>query len=183
MSSRGGAATRLRNVHVSPRSTWRTHLERAATFGSRAQVGTVFRPWLDALWEDHGDAAELAGQVVVGDLNAYPDYEWPFDALTLDGEIAEAVGGPCTAVRETAPKTRGSAFVDAWLAARPGEPGSTFPNPETMDLDPARPDRIMVRGGLEVAGAWVLGCDTVENANGHSPSDHRIVVADLRYGD
>ena len=58
--------------------------------------------------------------------------------------------------------------------------GATFPNPETMNLDAARPDRVLARGlGLRPRAAAVLGCDLVEGAKGHAPSDHRLLVVDL----
>ena len=97
-------------------------------------VSTILRPWLDALW----GREEALGQVLVGDLNTYPDYEWPLDALTLEPEILSLVGGPCAA---DAPLVlEGPPFVDAWARTRPLDSGATFPNPETMNLDVARPD-------------------------------------------
>jgi len=49
-----------------------------------------------------------------------------------------------------------------------------------MDLDPARPDRVLVRSTkLRADRAWVLGCDEVPGAKGHRPSDHRVLVVDL----
>ena len=137
-------------------------------------VSTILRPWLDALW----GREEALGQVVVGDLNTYPDYEWPLDALTLEPEILRLVGGPCAA---DAPLVlEGPPFVDAWARTRPLDAGATFPNPETMNLDAARPDRVLARGlGLRPRAAAVLGCDFVEGAKGHAPSDHRLLVVDL----
>jgi endonuclease/exonuclease/phosphatase family metal-dependent hydrolase len=137
-------------------------------------VSTILRPWLDALW----GREEALGQVLVGDLNTYPDYEWPLDALTLEPEILRLVGGPCAA---DAPLVlEGPPFVDAWARTRPLDSGATFPNPETMNLDVARPDRVLARGlGLRPRAAAVLGCDLVEGAKGHAPSDHRLLVVDL----
>ena len=137
-------------------------------------VSTILRPWLDALW----GREEALGQVLVGDLNTYPDYEWPLDALTLEPEILRLVGGPCAA---DAPLVlEGPPFVDAWARTRPLDSGATFPNPETMNLDVARPDRVLARGlGLRPRAAAVLGCDLVDGAKGHAPSDHRLLVVDL----
>ena len=137
-------------------------------------VSTILRPWLDALW----GREEALGQVLVGDLNTYPDYEWPLDALTLEPEILRLVGGPCAA---DAPLVlEGPPFVDAWARTRPLDSGATFPNPETMNLDAARPDRVLARGlGLRPRAAAVLGCDLVDGAKGHAPSDHRLLVVDL----
>ena len=72
-------------------------------------------------------------------------------------------------------------FFDAWEAARGShDAGFTFPNPETMDLDPARPDRVLLRSTkLRADRAVVLGCDEVPDANGHRPSDHRVLLVDL----
>ena len=87
-------------------------------------VSTILRPWLDALW----GREEALGQVLVGDLNTYPDYEWPLDALTLEPEILRLVGGPCAS---DAPLVlEGPPFVDAWARTRPLDSGATFPNPE-----------------------------------------------------
>ena len=166
-----------------------------------SSVQERLRPWLDDLWAGYDDDKEnTLGQVVIGDLNTYPDYEWPTDALTLSAPVAAAVGGPCAEDRaareknvaalaadvgrraEPAPKPRAEPdFFDAWESARGAhEAGFTFPNPETMDLDPARPDRVLVRSTkLRADRAWVLGCDEVPGAKGHRPSDHRVLVVDL----
>lgn len=137
-------------------------------------VSTILRPWLDGLW----GREQVLGQVLLGDLNTYPDYEWPLDALTLEPEILRTVGGPCAA--EAPLVLEGPPFVDAWARARPLDAGATFPNPETMNLDATRPDRILARGpGLRPRGAFVLGCDLVEGTKGHAPSDHRVLVVDL----
>ena len=163
-----------------------------------SSVAERFRPWLDGLWQGYDDDAEnTQGQVVIGDLNTYPDYEWPTDALTLPEAVADAVGGPCAVdlaerrARQADPDPSADGqhqkraqldFVDAWVATRgtEGPSGNTFPNPETMDLDPARPDRVLVRSQkLKPVASYVLGCDEVQGAKGHRPSDHRVLVVDL----
>ena len=83
-------------------------------------------------------------------------------------------------IRERRAGIEGPPFVDAWARTRPLDSGATFPNPETMDLDAARPDRVLARGlGLRPRAAAVLGCDLVDGAKGHAPSDHRLLVVDL----
>ncbi|KAH8075320.1 hypothetical protein JL721_1323 [Aureococcus anophagefferens] len=165
-----------------------------------SSVQERLRPWLDDLWAGYDDDKEnTLGQVVVGDLNTYPDYEWPTDALTLSAPVAAAVGGPCDEDHATREKNVAALAADVGRRAEPApkpraepdfstrgrrpaahEAGFTFPNPETMDLDPARPDRVLVRSTkLRADRAWVLGCDEVPGAKGHRPSDHRVLVVDL----
>lgn len=145
------------------------------------------KPWLDQMWLEDG---RTRGQIVLGDLNAYPDFEWPFDELMFDSDVLAAIGGPCfdqmnnvTASRLDAPPP----FVDAWTSVRgDNEPGWTFPNPETMHLDPARPDRILVRSpSLQPVNAFLVGCDKLSDDGARFsqrstlPSDHRILIVDI----
>ncbi|KAJ8601503.1 hypothetical protein CTAYLR_006728 [Chrysophaeum taylorii] len=134
------------------------------------------KPWLDGLWDSDKN---VRAQVLLGDLNIYPDFEWPIDTLELAPDVRAALGSPCAAGGSTTTTTKNPpVFVDAWTATRNDDPGWTFPNPETLHLDPARPDRVLVRG-LVPREAFVLGCDPLVDNPNTWPSDHRILVVDL----
>jgi len=141
-----------------------------------------FAPWLDRLWET--DAHGTIGQVVLGDLNTYSDFEWPIDALTSDYDTLRAIGGPCVdriGAQNELPRLKAPRFVDAWTSTNTGgKAGWTFPSPESMLLDPSRPDRVLVRSQkLRPWQTLITGCDKIVNTD-FQVSDHRLVVSDLQ---
>ena len=64
--------------------------------------------------------------------------------------------------------------------ARSASERRSFPNPEAMLLDPARPDRVLVRSErLVPARATIVGCQTVPGTDTQI-TDHRLLVVDLK---
>ncbi|MFC7550053.1 endonuclease/exonuclease/phosphatase family protein [Plantactinospora sp. GCM10030261] len=113
-------------------------------------------------------AAERSGHVVLaGDLNADPEAAsvrfWTGHAA-LDGMSV--------------------CYRDAWVSARPGEPGRTFvpENPYAADGDwPFRRiDYVMVRCGTHGGPTLrITGCERIFDRPGAVASDHYGLVADL----
>ena len=180
-------------THLGPVRVVASHL----SYDRRQQCDAVsekLKPWLDDLWETH-DKDESLGQVLLGDLNTYPDFEWPIDFLTKSPQLVEALGNPCVGTTRIESSKTESLFRDAWEVLSSDKTddddvsnpnGWTFPNPETMDLDPARPDRLLVRSEKIIPTAtYILGCDALDSnqiigrAKATRPSDHRILVVDF----
>lgn len=172
-------------------------------------VGDRLQPWLDRLWVS-GDRESTVGQLLLGDLNIYPDFEWPLDELQHGKDVYDALRSPCqqpgekrpkkeaeTMMHETDPLLAAAAeattkdsdlFVDVWTATKTGSsgsgvPGWTFPNPEKMNLDPARPDRLLLRSTqVKPVNAAIYGCESIQKDPEKDPtylSDHRLVVVDF----
>jgi len=157
----------------------------------------LLRKFADSLWvSDRANFGEgrddfVVPQLIVGDLNTYFDFEWPFDILTEPaGHLMRSPLHPCAAqFHDSGVQLDGStpAFGDAWESVKPSsDPGYTFPNPETSNsLPPARCDRILFRGfdallddALVPNRAAVVGCEPLGMSGIHM-SDHRFVVADF----
>ena len=149
----------------------------------------LVRAFADKLW--HADQKTYDGvvpQLLVGDLNTYFDFEWPFDYLTEpSGHISRSPLNPCaTHFKDSGyvPDAAIPPFSDAWETVK-SDAGYSFPNPETSNtLPPARCDRILERGfklltqSLRPRRAAVLGCEAID-MQGTYMSDHRYVVADF----
>jgi endonuclease/exonuclease/phosphatase family metal-dependent hydrolase len=129
-----------------------THLE---AFASPIQVAQA-NELLAAL------AAAPAPVVLVGDLNSRAD---GLGTSTYANVVA-------------------AGFRDAWAAARPFEPGFTCCHAADLRSASREPDQridyVLVRGGIRVAGADVVGEEPDDRTpSGLWPSDHAGVVATL----
>mmetsp|Transcript_18184 Transcript_18184/g.27436 ORF Transcript_18184/g.27436 Transcript_18184/m.27436 type:complete len:541 (-) Transcript_18184:34-1656(-) len=177
-------------------------------------VRDTLKPWLDDLLMDDHSSRDVSNQLLLGDLNVYPDFEWPADILSKSQNLLDALGGPCWSNRppkQNQQKNDFPVFVDVWEhysgrgdSISPDSKttsiqtsvqhfnsynldGWTFPNPETLNLDAARPDRVLLRAHplarhrLRPATVSILGCNTVIKANEETtrPSDHRILLTDF----
>jgi endonuclease/exonuclease/phosphatase family metal-dependent hydrolase len=77
-----------------------------------------------------------------------------------------------------------SGLVDAWSAVRADRGCTCCHSADLRDPDPTltkRIDHVLVRGAVEVLGAWVVGADS-RTESGLWASDHAAVVADLGIG-
>ena len=151
----------------------------------------LVRAFADRLWQEDQAAHGFVPQLIMGDLNTYFDFEWPFDVLTEpEGHLNSSPLHPCGATFANGAGHGGKsgtpfpAFKDVWTSTKPAsDAGYTFPNPETATaLPPARCDRILSRGfdllskALEPSRTAVIGCEPMA---GTYMSDHRYLVADF----
>lgn len=112
--------------------------------------------------------AESLPVVLVGDINS-------------DGQVLPPLTTASYAL------LRGAGFSDAWVDARPGDPGFTSGHDENLRnpvSDPTRRiDVIFHRGAITALDAMVVGGDPAQRTGaGVWPSDHLGVIATLRLG-
>jgi len=105
-------------------------------------------------------------QFFVGDLNIYPDYEWPMRVLT--GRVPY--------------KSLNGSFVDTWDILYSNNSGWTFSNLLAQQHVMARPDRILMSTAFNqcrLVNASILGVPPVIGIDEDIASDHRALVVDV----
>jgi endonuclease/exonuclease/phosphatase family metal-dependent hydrolase len=137
------------------------------------------------------DASTARRQIVLGDFNAYIDWEWPLDWLVepRDSAWLRSPVHPCHRQFQVAAgqvnNRTSERFVDAWPHLMPSSVvGNTFTNFEdARKEDCSRPDRVLSRGALEPRHIYLFGDQAIGKRNGQSiyPSDHRGLLVSFEF--